>query len=195
MIKQSWLREYVADPLRASLCPGVDGAALLNRHVFFVDFGRRAARPLPATGGVLHITVIRRPIERCLSRFYYERDSRGLFPPGTTIDECIDRKHPACRFDTFSAGDSVASGKGWSRERQLREECGSNYLTRWLCGHGPDCDAAHGALSADPEKAARMLATAARNVGKHAVVGTLDRLGDASLAVSEKLPSSRRWRQ
>jgi hypothetical protein len=120
----------VADPLRASLCPGVDGAALLNRHVFFVDFGRHAARPLPATGGVLHITVIRRPIERCLSRFYYERDSRGLFPPGTTIDECIDRKHPACRFDTFSAGDSVASGKGWSRERQLREECGSNYLTR-----------------------------------------------------------------
>ena len=74
------------------------------------------------------------PIERCLSRFYYERDSRGLFPPGTTIDECIDRKHPACRFDTFSAGDSVASGKGWSRERQLREECGSNYLTR--CGLG-----------------------------------------------------------
>ena len=84
----------------------------------------------------------------------------------------------------------MASGKGWGRERQLREECGSNYLTRWLCGHGPDCDAAHGALrSADPEKAARMLATAARNIGKHAVVGTLDRLGDALRLVSATVPS------
>ena len=61
---------------------------------------------------------------------------------------------------------------------------------RWLCGHGPDCDAAHGALSrADPEKAARMLAAAARNVGKHAVVGTLDRLGDALRLVSATVPS------
>ena len=63
-------------------------------------------------------------------------------------------------------------------------------VTRWLCGHGPDCDAAHGALrSADPEKAARMLATAARNIGKHAVVGTLDRLGDALRLVSATVPS------
>ena len=86
-------------------------------NVFFVDFGRRAARPLPATGGVLHVTVLREPIERCLSRFYYERDSCGLFPRDTTIDECINRKHPACRFDTWTAGDSVTSGRGWSRER------------------------------------------------------------------------------
>ena len=34
-----------------------------------------------------------------------------------------------------------------------------------------------------------MLATAARNVGKHAIVGTLDRLGDALRLVSATVPS------
>ena len=34
-----------------------------------------------------------------------------------------------------------------------------------------------------------MLATAARNIGKHAVVGTLDRLGDALRLVSATVPS------
>ncbi|KAH8061739.1 hypothetical protein JL722_3690 [Aureococcus anophagefferens] len=68
----------------------IDGAkpAVLNRHVFFYDFGDRTAPPLapaaprpparaPTAGPGRRASRRAELVSRCVSRFYYERDARG----------------------------------------------------------------------------------------------------------------------
>jgi hypothetical protein len=69
-------------------------------------------RPSPRHGGggrtvstadpsqVAHMNVIRDPVSRCVSRFYYERDARGVFPHDYTLDECM-APNGRCAFNRW----------------------------------------------------------------------------------------------
>ena len=88
--------------------------------------------------------------------------ARGTFRKDQTFDRCLEGGHYACKIDEWRPKDAVAGGRGWTRARQFAEECSSNYLTRWFCGHGAACSAAAGALGLDgatgalaPDRAAR----------------------------------------
>jgi len=86
---------------------------------------------------IAHMNVIRDPVGRCVSRFYYERDARGTFGHDETLDECM-RASGKCQFEAWKESDSAAV-KGFQRFRQFQEECASNYLSRWFCGMHPVC--------------------------------------------------------
>jgi hypothetical protein len=76
-------------------------------------------------------------VPRCVSRFYYERDARGVFPHDYTLDECM-APNGRCDFERWTMKDSAAL-KGFQRLRQFKEECASNYLSRWFCGMDKVC--------------------------------------------------------
>ena len=214
--------KYAANPFVASSCRrriDVGARAVLNRHVFFFDFGpERTAAPVaggaaPASlaapgSGVIHVNLLREPVSRCVSRFYYERDARGTVREGVTLDDCMGRGDAMCAFERFDARTgAVSSGlAGYSRARQLTEEGASNYLTRWFCGHDARCSPAAAALGlfglapddggGDPGDAARarrgldMLELAAENLAtKHAVVGLLGRMDDSLRLIGRAVPA------
>ena len=129
---------------------------MLNRHIFYLDCAAHAlAEPT-------YVNLVRDPIDRCISRFYYERDARGTVGATMTIDECMDRGK--CKFDAWRMRESVADGGGHTRFNQLREECSSNYLARWFCGMDERCKSATG-----QELLERARVSVAR---KYAVVGS-----------------------
>ena len=43
-----------------------------------------------------------------------------------------------CKFEEWKEQESAAL-RGFQRFRQFREECASNYLSRWFCGMGKEC--------------------------------------------------------
>ncbi|KAJ8599810.1 hypothetical protein CTAYLR_004004 [Chrysophaeum taylorii] len=187
MYTQRWLappdrKRYERNPFVASRCRkviNVSAPAVLNRHVFFYEFRNK---------NVLHVNMIREPVSRCVSRFYYERDARGAVGKGVTIDACI---RGPCRFHEWT-GREAAAGGAHTRFGQLREECSSNYLTRWFCGHGTACSADAGALatSLDKDRAAGMLSAAAHNlVRHHPAVGVVSRMRDSLALFAATIPS------
>mmetsp|Transcript_64376 Transcript_64376/g.178258 ORF Transcript_64376/g.178258 Transcript_64376/m.178258 type:complete len:504 (+) Transcript_64376:90-1601(+) len=128
-------KQYVNDPFRMSHCrnkPEKAGdLAILSRHIFYLNF-EPFGKPNPA-----YVNIIRQPIDRCVSRFYYERDARGTVSGNMDMDTCMARGGP-CKFEAWQTKKSVATGSG-SRIEQMREECSSNYLSRWFCGMDPFC--------------------------------------------------------
>lgn len=60
--------------------------------------GRSASSTDPSQ--VAHMNVIRDPVSRCVSRFYYERDARGVFPHDYTLDECM-APNGRCAFNRW----------------------------------------------------------------------------------------------
>ena len=105
--------------------------AILSRHIFYLNF-EQFGKPNPA-----YVNIIRQPIDRCVSRFYYERDARGTVHGKMDMDTCMAKGGP-CKFVEWETKKSVATGSG-SRIDQMREECSSNYLSRWFCGMDPFC--------------------------------------------------------
>jgi len=64
--------------------------------------GRGGGRSVSSTdpSQVAHMNVIRDPVGRCVSRFYYERDARGVFPHDYTLDECM-APNGRCAFNRW----------------------------------------------------------------------------------------------
>lgn len=207
MYTQRWLdhtdaQRYSRNPFVQSRCRrpiNVSRPAVLNRHIFYFDFAARTR--------VLHINVMREPIKRCSSRFYYERDARGVVDAEATFDACID--HGECRFAEWDPAESVMRGHmGTHKARmlQLREECSSNYLTRWFCGmRASHCQPAFVTLGligydnvtgtwtppevAKAASAKLALETAADNiVREHPVVGLVERMADTFRLFAATLP-------
>lgn len=200
-------KSYAKNPFVASRCRNqinMSTPAVLNRHIFYFNF-----QSVPsAVSSVVHINMIREPVSRCVSRFYYERDARGVVATTLTIDECL-RSHQ-CRFAEWKAKESVSDGhdgEASSRWAQLREECASNYLSRWFCGHDPEvCNAKHAAIGwrvlrnrteqecgrldrKGASGAKRLLETAAINVATgHPVVGLVSRMRDSLRLLGRTLP-------
>ncbi|XP_062510246.1 uronyl 2-sulfotransferase-like [Corticium candelabrum] len=70
---------------------------LYSRHMFYIDFQRLGAGPL------VHINVIRDPLSRFISSYYYRRFGDGREHNSNfqgdkeqTIDECMERNHHEC---------------------------------------------------------------------------------------------------
>ena len=169
-------RNYCENPFRQSQCrkqPLSTERAVLNRHIFYLDCAAHAlAEPT-------YVNLVRDPIDRCISRFYYERDARGTVGATMTIDECMDRGK--CKFDAWRMRESVADGGGHTRFNQLREECSSNYLARWFCGMDERCKSATG-----QELLERARVSVAR---KYAVVGSTARMAESLALMGAVLPS------
>jgi hypothetical protein len=126
-------RRYAMDPFKMSNCrnrPKPHQRGIMSRHIFYLNF-KNFGLAQPA-----YMNIIRHPVERCVSRFYYERDARGTVPSDMTLDKCM--KNKLCDFTKWNSQRSVAKGSG-SRMAQMTEECSSNYLTRWFCGMDRVC--------------------------------------------------------
>ena len=146
---------YARSPIGSSGC-GAKGRgkyprAVLSRHVFYLNFSRYDSR---RAAEMAHFNVMRDPVSRCVSRFYYERDARGTFPHDQTLDECMG-PNGRCNFETFKVEQGAAM-RGFQRFRQFREECASNYLSRWFCGMDKVCH------ESATEKGGRALLAAAK---------------------------------
>ncbi|KAF2348739.1 Sulfotransferase [Trinorchestia longiramus] len=138
-----------------------------DQHLHFLDFSKVG---LPA---VTYFTVVREPIEKLTSRFYYARATPrpgGFTPPGgsdaprdvppySTIEECIAAQHPDC---TFLPGHSY------------------DLTITYFCGHAPYC------RELGNEGA---YVTAQRNLADHfSTVGVLEELNLTLAVLERKLP-------
>ena len=115
---------YAEDPFQMSHCrnrPKRNQLGILSRHIFFQDF-RPFNKPQPAFMNIMsehmvlpdhaqtnQVILIGHPVDRCVSRFYYERDARGTVAHAMTIDECMARNGP-CKFQVFFC---VRSARLW----------------------------------------------------------------------------------
>ncbi|XP_065837792.1 uronyl 2-sulfotransferase-like [Oscarella lobularis] len=91
---------------------------IYSRHLFFIDFQKYGALPL------VHINIIRDPIERFVSNFYYKRfgDNRENHTVkfserrvARTVDECVQFAHHECTSKRLF------------------------YITPFFCGQEPAC--------------------------------------------------------
>ena len=150
--KHRWLdgaaeREYV-DSIREY---GALGRFVTQRHVYYTDV-RHAHEE-----GVELINIARDPIDRCISRYNYEAFYKKRLPP-VDFDECLDGGRCDIRGWRVSTGEQHvyqdypvpskrANAKEWKKFQRLSynqsmalllDEC-NDYMTRWFCGHGPEC--------------------------------------------------------
>ena len=126
-------KRYARDPFKHSSCrnrPKAHQQGIMSRHIFYLNF-KKFGLEQPA-----YLNIIRHPVDRCVSRYYYERDARGTVPGDMSLDKCIKTKH--CDFSSWEPKRSVAKGTG-TRMAQMTEECSSNYLSRWFCGMDHVC--------------------------------------------------------
>ena len=133
-LKKASQKQYAQDPFRSSNCrnrPKKYQRGIMSRHIFYLDF-KQFGFDQPA-----YMNIIRHPVDRCVSRYYYERDARGTVPGDMSLDKCMQNKN-LCKFTNWNPSKSVAQGTG-TRMQQMLEECSSNYLSRWFCGMDPVC--------------------------------------------------------
>lgn len=173
-LSKSGQTRYAQDPFRNSACrniPKKNGLGILSRHIFYMNF-TSYNQPQPA-----FMNIIREPVDRCVSRFYYERDSRGTVHGTMTMDECME-SGPCRAFKNYEPANSVATGSG-SRTAQMIEECSSNYLSRWFCGMDAVCK----------EGSRRTLEKAKYNMEKHyAFVGLTAEMKRSFAYLQKTLP-------
>jgi len=156
------------------------GRFVTQRHVYYVDVRNAHSK------GVALVNVAREPVGRCVSRYNYEAFYKKRLPP-VDLNECLDSGE--CTFGQWSLKqeqhfyqdypnpEKGATKKEWrkflklSRNQSLAlllDEC-HNYMTRWFCGHSPECR--------DPARPRRALDLAKEHVEhSYAHVGVLEDL-------------------
>lgn len=151
--KHRWLAEDDLANYVASLSEyGRRGRFVTQRHVYHPDGVERAH-----ADGVALVNLVRDPIDRCVSRYNYEAFYKKRLPP-VDFDACLDGgrcdfKHwhvstgEQHRYQDYPVPSRKASAKEWKKFQRLsynqsmallRDEC-HDYMTRWFCGHGPEC--------------------------------------------------------
>lgn len=136
-----------------------------DRHVYFLDFGL-FGEPSPA-----YVNVIRDPVDRLVSSFYYRRAVAAAGVQGTSkpsrfwlsksFDDCVRRGDEEC---TFAVG---------QKHRSL--------MMPYFCGHDARC-----MTVGDPWA----LRTATENVRRHfAVVGVLEDMNATLTLLERRLPA------
>ncbi|XP_018020440.1 heparan sulfate 2-O-sulfotransferase pipe-like isoform X3 [Hyalella azteca] len=138
-----------------------------DRHLHFTDF---AALGVPR---VSYFSMVREPIEKLTSRFYYARATPrplGYTPPGralpprepppyATLEECVAARHPACTFERGRHYDLTIA---------------------YFCGHAPYCTELSNEAAYEE---------AERNLVRHfSVVGVLEELNATLALLENKLP-------
>ena len=107
---------------------------IFDRHMFYLNTSQISTSvPSP-----VYINMVRDPIDRCLSRYQYERRIGRI--PDVSLDECVSTG--SCT-NLFSAKDTIRP-IWYDRSTEdsfqiIREEC-NNYMTQWFCGMSPDCE-------------------------------------------------------
>lgn len=158
------------------------GDFVTQRHVYHTP-AVRTAHPR----GVEFVNVARDPIDRCVSRYNYEAFYKKRIPP-VDMNDCINSGR--CNFDAwhverderhFYQDFPVPTASASEHDRALfmrlsynqsmmllMDEC-HDYMTRWFCGHGPDCR--------NPNEPDRALTLAKSNILRdYAHVGVLEDL-------------------
>lgn len=179
--KHRWLspsdeREFVATVRRF----GELGEFVSQRHVYHTP-SLKSSHPR----GVELVNVARDPIDRCVSRYNYEAFYKKRIPP-VDFNDCLDdKKEAGCNLERpfeelhvykdYPVPKSTATAADRAKFLELShnqsmmlvmDEC-HDYMTRWFCGHGPECR-----WSSD-----RALEIAKRNVvDEYAHVGVLEDL-------------------
>ncbi|KAJ8026692.1 Heparan sulfate 2-O-sulfotransferase 1 [Holothuria leucospilota] len=154
----------------------VDGAALkttlrrrlmnmplgsfLHGHIKYIDFKNDTR--LPEKKQPIYLNIIRDPIDRLVSQYYFVRYGDRLFTNkrrlrklqkniflNETLNDCVERRRPEC--------------------------CGSNAQVQYFCGYHPDCQRREEAFQ-----------RAVRNLDYYLVVGITEEYEDF-LKVLEKL--------
>ncbi|KAJ8599643.1 hypothetical protein CTAYLR_005383 [Chrysophaeum taylorii] len=167
---------------------GSIGRFVTQRHVYHTP-GVKHAHPL----GVELVNVVRDPIDRCVSRYNYEAFYKKRIP-AVDFNDCLESR---CSFDDWTENHvyqdfpvPTATASPAERELFLRlsynqsmmlllDEC-HDYMTRWFCGHGPEC-------RTDPDLALRL---AKKNVVRdYAHVGVLEDLPNTVQLFRLLLPS------
>jgi len=96
-------KRYAKNPITASGCrrTKAHNRTVLSRHVFYLNFSQYQAEEQGARPSLMaHFNVMRDPVGRCVSRFYYERDARGTFGHDETLDECM-APNGRCKFEAW----------------------------------------------------------------------------------------------
>lgn len=180
--KHRWLdQEDEAEYVRSLAEYARLGEFVTQRHVYYTDV--QSAHPM----GVALINIARDPIDRCVSRYNYEAFYKKRIKP-VDFDVCLDSGQCAARDWDLATGEShvyqdypapsrSASAKEWRKFQRLSsnqsmlllmDEC-HDYMTRWFCGHAPECR--------DPARPRLALEIAKRNVAtEYAHVGVLEDL-------------------
>jgi hypothetical protein len=164
--KRRWLDRVDEAAYVASIAEyGALGPFVTQRHVYFTDV--RDAHP----EGVALVNIARDPIDRCVSRYNYEAFYKRRLPP-VDFDVCLDSGRCALSewsyaseqhaYQDYPVPSKRANAKEWKKFQRLSynqsmalllDEC-SDYMTRWFCGHGPECrDARNPRAALDRAKA------------------------------------------
>jgi len=111
---------------------------IFDRHMFYLNTSRiSSSTPRP-----VYINMVRNPIDRCVSRYRYERSTR-LRIPDVSLDECVLQDGSCHEIFSTTTQHTVRpiwyDGSTEDAFEILREEC-NNYMTRWFCGMSPDCE-------------------------------------------------------
>ena len=103
-------KRYAKNPITASGCrrTKAHNRTVLSRHVFYLNFSQyqtaeeqeRERGAQSPSSLMAHFNVMRDPVGRCVSRFYYERDARGTFGHDETLDECM-APNGRCKFEAW----------------------------------------------------------------------------------------------
>ena len=192
--KHRWLAsEDRAEYYKSIQDYGAVGHFVTQRHVYYTDV--RDAHP----EGVELVNIARDPIDRCISRYNYEAFYKKRLPP-VDFDVCLDggrcdlegwrvatgEQHV---YQDYPVPSRKANAKEWKKFQRLSynqsmalllDEC-NDYMTRWFCGHGPECR--------DDRDPRRALDVAKRNVAHaYAHVGVLEDLPNTAQLFRVLLP-------
>ena len=167
-----------AAELALQLAAGGNAAPLVySRHFYFVDLAAAAAASVPAGGGALrrwaYTSVVRHPVDRCVSRYRYSQPELPAPLRSLSIEECVERDcldlPPFARDEDLWRSVAAASSPmgppkkpRWSRagaalsvggaaDTCRTPECTAllvrlechNYMVRWFCGADDEICAGH----------------------------------------------------
>eukprot|EP00873_Tetraselmis_striata_P034932 jgi/Tetstr1/455196/TSEL_042046.t1 len=163
--------------------------AAYNCHTFFVDFFGSTAIRAMMDGDVsdVHlINVMRNPVQRYKSRFFFNVDPKSR-PPGKALAEQRKRAADPCGCADMSFNDCVsqaaATNSSCSKNADLSHKA-SNIL-HFLSQNDFE---QYQKVSCNPSAAAPLVRKAMAHMEEYTVVGLTERMGETMALLEERLP-------